>query len=138
MLFPNLTTNLNPLRANPTKWSNILKQFVGKFPANCLSLFDHFVKLALKGLIRVKSNEFQTWDANVAMLMDRRRNSRLHYLGWLCHDMLSLIHRSIFFVLPYRSHIDFQKQKLGGALLKSCSGKFRNNLLESNYAGVSF
>ena len=41
---------LNPLSANPTKWSNTLKQFVGKLPKNCLSVFDHFVGLALKGL----------------------------------------------------------------------------------------
>ena len=40
----------NPLSANPTKWSNTLKQFVGKLPTNYLSVFDHFVKLALKGL----------------------------------------------------------------------------------------
>ena len=40
----------NPLSANPTKWPNKLKQFVGKLPANCLSVFDHFLKLALKGL----------------------------------------------------------------------------------------
>ena len=41
---------INPLRVNHTKWSNTLKQFVGKLPANCLSVFDHFVGLALKGL----------------------------------------------------------------------------------------
>ena len=41
---------VNPLSANPTKWSNTLKQFVGKLPTNCLSVFDHFVELALKGL----------------------------------------------------------------------------------------
>ena len=41
---------LNPLSANPTKWSNRLKQFVGNLPTNCLSVFDHFVKLAFKGL----------------------------------------------------------------------------------------
>ena len=41
---------LNSLSANPTKWSNILKQFVGKLPTNCLSVFDDFVGLALKGL----------------------------------------------------------------------------------------
>ena len=34
---------VNPLSANPTKWSNTLKQFVGNLPANCLSVFDHFV-----------------------------------------------------------------------------------------------
>ena len=41
---------INPLSANPTKWSNTLKQFVGKLPTNCLSVVDHFVILALKGL----------------------------------------------------------------------------------------
>ena len=42
--------NVNLLSANPTKWSNTLKQFVAKLPANCLSVFDHFMILALKGL----------------------------------------------------------------------------------------
>ena len=41
----------NPLCANFTKWSNTLKQFVGKLPTNCLSVFDHFVGLAFKGLM---------------------------------------------------------------------------------------
>ena len=41
---------VNPLSANFTKWSNTLKQFVGNLPTNCLSVFDHFVGLALKGL----------------------------------------------------------------------------------------
>ena len=35
---------------NFTKWSNTLKQFVGKLPMTCLRVFDHFVGLALKGL----------------------------------------------------------------------------------------
>ena len=50
---------INPLSANPTKWSNTLKQFVGNLPTNCLSVFDYFVKLVLKGLIQKKeiSNE---------------------------------------------------------------------------------
>ena len=34
--------------ANFTKWSNTLKQFVGNLPTNCLSVFDHFVGLALR------------------------------------------------------------------------------------------
>ena len=41
---------LNPLSAKFIKWLNTLKQFVGKLPTNCLSVFDHFVGLALKGL----------------------------------------------------------------------------------------
>ena len=40
----------NSLSANPEKWSNTLKQFVGNLPTNCLSVFDHFMSLALKGL----------------------------------------------------------------------------------------
>ena len=44
----------NPLSANPTKWSNTLKQFVGKLPTNCLSVCDHFVGLARKGLTSMK------------------------------------------------------------------------------------
>ena len=44
-------SNHNPLSANPTKWSNTLKQFVGNLPTNCLSVFDHFVKLALNGIM---------------------------------------------------------------------------------------
>ena len=40
----------NPISANPTKWSNTLKQFVGNMPTNCLSVFDHFVGMARKGL----------------------------------------------------------------------------------------
>ena len=44
------TTAFNPLSSNPTKWSNTLKQFVGNLPTNCMTLFECFVKLALKGL----------------------------------------------------------------------------------------
>ena len=40
--------SINPLNANPTKWSNTLKQLVGNLPANCLSVFDHLVNLVFK------------------------------------------------------------------------------------------
>ena len=39
----------DPLSANFTKWSNTLKQFIEKLLTNCLSVFDHFVELVLKG-----------------------------------------------------------------------------------------
>ena len=45
----------NPLSASATKWSNTRKQFVGKLPTNCLSVFDHFMRLALKGSSLPKS-----------------------------------------------------------------------------------
>ena len=47
---PTSRFELNPSSANPTKWPNTLQQFVGKLPKNCLSVFGHFVGLALKGL----------------------------------------------------------------------------------------
>ena len=37
----------NHLSTNPTKWPNTLKQkFINKLSTNCLSMFDHFVRLA--------------------------------------------------------------------------------------------
>ena len=62
---------INPLSANPTKRSNTLKQFVGKLPTNCLSVFDHFMKLALKGLKKYCLTEsyfeaeLEVWNADV-------------------------------------------------------------------------
>ena len=44
---------LNPVSANPSKWSNTLQQFVGKLPTNCLNVFDHFWGLALKGMTMI-------------------------------------------------------------------------------------
>ena len=47
---------LNHLSANPTKWSNTLKQFVG----NSECVFDHFVGLALQGLQNWMNIQFVT------------------------------------------------------------------------------
>ena len=44
---------INRLSVNFTEWSNTLKQFVGKLLTNRFSVFDHFVGLALKGLMSV-------------------------------------------------------------------------------------
>ena len=45
-----IASSVNRLSANFTKWSNTLKQFFGYLPTNCLSVFGHFVGLALTGL----------------------------------------------------------------------------------------
>ena len=42
--------HIKSLSASFTKRSNALKQFLGKLPTNCFSVFDHFMGLALKGL----------------------------------------------------------------------------------------
>ena len=52
-----LKKTLNPLSAKLTKWPSALKQFVGNLPTNCLSVFGHFVRLALK---RLKKNSEET------------------------------------------------------------------------------
>ena len=44
------TDTVNPLSANTTKWLNTLIQFVGNSRRIVLSMFDHFVVLALEGL----------------------------------------------------------------------------------------
>ena len=43
-------TRINPLSANFPKRSNTPKQFIDKLCTNCLSVFDHFVGMALKEL----------------------------------------------------------------------------------------
>ena len=58
---------LNPLSANFKKWSNTLKQFVGKLPMSCLSVFDHFVGLALKELIY--SERIFLYEETISFLM---------------------------------------------------------------------
>ena len=45
-----MKVDINPLNANSEKWSNTLKQIVANLPMICLSVFDHFMNLALKGL----------------------------------------------------------------------------------------
>ena len=50
--------DLNPLSTNHTKWSSTFKQFVCNFATNCLSVFDNFVGLALKGLTARKNYVF--------------------------------------------------------------------------------
>ena len=54
--FLDYLLGVNPLSAKLIKWPNTLKQFVGNLPTNCLSVFGHFVGLALrvKKELRVK------------------------------------------------------------------------------------
>ena len=55
---------INPLSAKFIKWSKTLKQIVGKLPTICLSVFDHFSGLALKGL---KMDNYITKNADVSL-----------------------------------------------------------------------
>ena len=60
--FHQLFYFINPLSGNPTKWSDIIKQFVGNLPTNCLSVFDHFAGLTLKGLRFTKIHTRELWN----------------------------------------------------------------------------
>ena len=66
---------LNPLSANPTKWSNLRK-----LPTNCLSVFDHFVGLALKELNLRVSTEI------TFMVKLQPLTSLLNYPAYYYHD----------------------------------------------------
>ena len=59
--------NINPLSANFTKWSNTLNKFVGKLTANCLSVFDHFVGLALKGLRSIDRDQWHELSHDITL-----------------------------------------------------------------------
>ena len=72
-----VSVSLNHLNFNPTKWSNTLKQFVGKLPTNCLSVVDHFMGLALTGLTEV-------WFPLV-ILKNTRENVKLKFIIMQCH-----------------------------------------------------
>ena len=45
------TRGINPLSANATRWSNILRQIVGNIRRIVWVYFNDYVGLALKGLI---------------------------------------------------------------------------------------
>ena len=72
--------SFNPLIANPIKWPNTLKQFVGNLPTNCLSVFGHFVDLVLKGLKPWKLSVKKLFCNEIVrcQLASLQRNSFIH------------------------------------------------------------
>ena len=99
MYFPYFSTKndsfyIIPLSTSPTKWSNTIKQFIGKLPANCLSVFDHFVKLALKGLSSInRINGFCTMKSliritNLGFLL---KNFRLQALAIILGVQIAML-----------------------------------------------
>ena len=86
-----LTCNnsINPLNAKITKWSNTLKQFTSKLPTNFLSVFDHFVGLAFKGL----RNSFIT----------KMNTAKIHLTSLFHHYMLHICNGIVVKVLDSKS-----------------------------------
>ena len=78
-----LTCNnsINPLNAKITKWSNTLKQFTSKLPTNFLSVFDHFVGLAFKGLRNAFITKMNTAKIHLTSLFH-------HYMLHICNGIV--------------------------------------------------
>ena len=89
---------VNPLSANPTKWSNTLTQFVGNLPINCLSVFVHFTKLALKGL---KTNfEYESFKVYQLTGLSENFKIKLYYLYYF-QERLSLRYNILNLLAPF-------------------------------------
>ena len=78
-----LTCNnsINPLNAKVTKWSNTLKQFISKLPTNFLSVFEHFVGLAFKGLRNAFITKMKTAKIHLTSLFH-------HYMLHICNGLV--------------------------------------------------
>ena len=76
-------TILNPLSGNHTEWSNTPKQIIGNLPTNCLSVFDHFGGLVLKGLMS-RTKKTLVWLLSVFTLLKGLLHAKLlrHYKLW--------------------------------------------------------
>ena len=100
---------INFLSANLAKWSSTFKQFVGNLSANCLSVFDHFVKLALKGLkVVCLSKVFKLRIVTIFWLNDR-------YIAIICVLLLCIkLIRS-----RLRAQINLRIKILAGVLFHS-------------------
>ena len=86
--FPeNFVKILNPLSANPTKWTNTLKQFVGKLPTNYLSVIGHFVGLAL--IVHLYSF-VQLWATALKAHLEQCQTSKMRHFVKIVNDFQPL------------------------------------------------
>ena len=123
------TKSVNPLSVRPTKWSNTLKQFVGKLPTNCLSVCDHFVGLALKGLTTQSWILTGFWiNLSIPQLeyLECLRNGELIPIFHEKHESFSYYHMILKFIgwfNPFAPNAPFQgidKVCIGNKWVNSC------------------
>ena len=101
-----LTCNnsINPLNAKITKWSNTLKQFTSKLPTNFLSVFDHFVGLAFKGLIELLHVNCATNLKGLRNAFITKMNTaKIHLTSLFHHYMLHICNGIVVKVLDSKS-----------------------------------
>ena len=65
---------LNPLSANPTKWSNTLKQFIGDLPTKCVW---PFCEIGAKRVNKFISSLMRNWGDRGRKKGKRKTNSRI-------------------------------------------------------------
>ena len=94
MCLRNNKKMINPLSDNHTKWWNTRKQFVGNLSTSCLNVFDHFVKLALKGLMIILKGYKTT------CCKTKSNFSKFFFPHWLLVTVSSLF---------FKAFVDFQK-----------------------------
>ena len=100
---------IKPLSANPTKWSNALKQFVGKLPTNYSSVFDHFVGLALKGIMCNSARSYSpkwSWWFTVQGFADFRIALKREGASKITAILVSKFRRS---GVLFRNYLDWQQ-----------------------------
>ena len=83
---------VSPLSANPTKWSNTLKEFIGNLPMTCLSVFNIWWGWRLKGwsdiilpLISVSLFllfKFLIIQKSFLIIQKSLNGSRVEFLNW--------------------------------------------------------
>ena len=91
--------------ANPTKWSNTLKQFVSNLSTNCLSVFDHFVILAPEGLMLEKWKHLQ-WRSSIfkiPFIVKARFMQCQFATGWLSFAHIRHINKKLVIFVKFES-----------------------------------
>ena len=112
----------NPLSAKLTKRPNKLKQFVGNLPTNCLSVFGHFVGLALKGLIHLNPRNIRNeiWRRSI-----REGGNKAATRRWYCSRISN---RNITFYIN-RSSV---KNEITNPKINSFEWSMKDNVLNTH------
>ena len=104
-----------PLSTNPTKLSSTFKQYVSNLLTNCLSVFDHFVGFALKGLYLLFTHIFMrnvSWNIyiwHVQAKFYQKVSAILPYLiDYLFCSLVLYILSTTFMLKLFLVHLEIQ------------------------------
>ena len=124
----------NPFSANFTKWSNRLKKFIGNLPTNCLSVSDHFVGLALKGLRYLYYKHLKTFIYQIVLFKFRYRCSPHDFRHFLAFSVPHTgIYPSSFTNVRFWTKIEFLNVIFSWIYHKMQAGNWRYCKLRSGF-----